>query len=90
MTTEEIVEECNRRFPIGSIVKHMWEDGEISGESVIRRNARVISDIERGSVETSIDMGEGYVYTGGKFTEVLSYPKGYKKPEKIINDYLVF
>ena len=87
MTTKEILEECNKKYPIGSEYLPMHTNGEyFTNISIVEHKARTICNREKGESQTSIEMGVGYCYIDGKWAESVYS----KVKEEINNAYIQF
>ena len=91
---KEIIEECNKKYPIGTMIKCVDTNGKIytrEPKEVVHKAHEVTSD---SSNEFYVDMGIGYVYVNGIWAEIVSYPKNYhhlhQHEDEIVNDYLQF
>jgi hypothetical protein len=64
---EALLEEANRRYPIGTMYKELNDKGKATGN--LREASEGANWVVRGE---SIDVGLGYVYANGKWAEVES------------------
>lgn len=64
---EALLEEANRRYPIGTMYKELNDEGKATG--ALREASEGANWVVRGE---SIEVGYGYVYAKGKWAEVVS------------------
>jgi hypothetical protein len=64
---EALLEEANRRYPIGTLYKELDNTGKVTG--ALREASEEANWVVRGE---SIEVGYGYVYANGKWAEVES------------------
>ena len=86
MTKDQLFKEACKRYPIGTV----FESFGSFGRGAVRDHEESCTDSQAVWMNWDAPGANGQVYENGKWAPVISYPKGYKKPEAVINEYQIY